>query len=675
MKTICFTLITTSQASGTMSIFKRQFKKANEKDAVAQNAGDTLLLHVSDMGWEMLFTGENGEGESKHIHEDCSLLKIKKPDRTEVIFGRAVKSIKRPERRRIGSIHILLSDHSTILLDDVGGELQSAGTEAIRQMAERQLNCRSASFGVAKLMGAGGEKLLYGMIDASVIRNFMHQLGDLAPKVVNITPSAELLLRQATHLNRPHCSLLMNGYNSQLMFTDMVNDCVLVRVLPIGVMSLPTAVAKHTRVNLKKAQSGLEKRDIIATLNLDDQKSDKGQNLAKGPFHDALMPLLLDLKREIEVTLRYITDQRFGQIPDKIEVFGETSKVNGLVKWLDSTLELPITSGQLNLLSLFKAQNPASTLNLLTGSQGHLVSIGKTNFSYSDGRFVEDEPAKTVQKEDVNDLNKKKGRQLGRSRSERRGKGQNKTTNERGLFGLSFLKFGSGGSTNSAQTQSQSVYYLLIGALFFGILYWAYITFYEDALRRNRNARISYEQALLANNKAIEQLRESSSKLGDLKPRPNPDADKVLWSEKMLAIAKHMDDKMWISDVYLVNESTTYNEQSVSARKLTIEGAVLPSTTGHILEIALYISRLTDDKLFMRDFSHITFEGAAIDTHETAHVVKFTLGAWYDETKVKDEEKVKNGDRPTGKLRKKINRRTDELERVRDGTNLDHVVE
>ena len=76
----------------------------------------------------------------------------------------------------------------------------------------------------------------------------------------------------------------------------------------------------------------------------------------------------------------------------------------------------------------------------------------------------------------------------------------------------------------------------------------------------------------------------------------------------------------------------------------------------------------------MRDFSHITFEGAAIDTREAAHVVRFTLGAWYDGTKIKDEEPEDQSGKPTGKLKKKINPRTQELERVRDGDDLEHLV-
>ena len=149
-----------------MSIFKRQFKKAGVEDSVADADRHSLFMHVSDIGWEMRFTDENGEEGGERRHEDCSLLKVKKPDRMEAIFGRAVKSIKRSDRRRIGSIRILLSDQATIFLDDVGGELQSAGPDIIRKTAEQQLNCRTASYGISELAGAGGSKSLYGMVDA-----------------------------------------------------------------------------------------------------------------------------------------------------------------------------------------------------------------------------------------------------------------------------------------------------------------------------------------------------------------------------------------------------------------------------------------------------------------------------------------------------------------------------
>jgi hypothetical protein len=48
--------------------------------------------------------------------------------------------------------------------------------------------------------------------------------------------------------------------------------------------------------------------------------------------------------------------------------------------------------------------------------------------------------------------------------------------------------------------------------------------------------------------------------------------------------------------------------------------------------------------------------------------VRFTLDAWYDETKVEDEMKDGKGGGSTGNLMQKVNSRTNQLESVRDGT-------
>ena len=119
-----------------------------------------------------------------------------------------------------------------------------------------------------------------------------------------------------------------------------------------------------------------------------------------------------------------------------------------------------------------------------------------------------------------------------RGRKAQPGRGGASTPNKGGLFGLSFLNFGAKGKSEAGKKQSDSVYYLLIAALFFGILYWAYANFYEGAARKHRNARLSYEQALSSNNTAWRQLKERPSKMKDLALRAKQDVDKVLWSEK-----------------------------------------------------------------------------------------------------------------------------------------------
>jgi hypothetical protein len=648
-----------------MNIFKRIIKSPKTQGSTDDGARLSLFLYISDMGWQMQFSGETGAPAGELQSEDCSLLTGTISVRMEAILGRAIKALPKMDRRRIGRIHIMLSDQATVLLDDAGGEFEGANPTALRQMAQRQLNCQSASYCVSKLAMTAGKNYLYGMADAQVLSAMLHQLGDMAPSVVGIAPAAGLLACKAAGLDHPYCALLLDGYNAKIVVTDMVNACVVVRTLPIGIMSLPAAVAQHTRVNLTKAQSGLQQRDIIATLDVANESRDAGQALSKGPFYDAMAPLLRALKREIEDTLRFVTDQRLGRRPAKIEVFGELNKVNGLLNWLNSNLDLPVEAAQQDLFELFTAKDEPSAMNLLTGADGPLVTVGKIKYKFAQDGFVEDVPAPAS---DI-DIGQSPARQGSRRRGPRgRQRGGRPSPDQRGLFGLPFLKFQSGGQSQGSQTTPQGLHYVLLAVVFFGALYGAYIAYYADTLRRHSNAKAAYAQALSANEAARRQLNEDPSKMNDPTLRARRDDDKVLWSEKMLALAGHMDDKMWISEVYLVNETATFNAQSISVRKLTIEGAVLPSTDGHILEVARYISRLTEDRLFMRDFSRVTFEGAAIDTQESAHVVRFTLDAWYDETKVEDEVEGGRGGGSTGNLMQKVNSRTNQLEGVRDGT-------
>lgn len=650
-----------------MSIFKRKIKKATTPGSVGDEGQRSLFLQVSDMGWQMQFISETGGPDGERRRSDCSLMTGEASGRVEAILGQAIKALSRSDRRRLGRIHLMLSDQATVLLDDAGGEFDGASPDALRRIAARQLNCGSASYCVSELKTKDGVKTLYGMADTSILRTLLHQMDDLAPIVAGITPAVALLTGWAARLDRPYCALYLDAYSAKVMVMDLANNLVVVRTLPIGIMSLPAAVAHYTRVNLAKAQEGLQKRDIIATLEIGQKHDEGAQGLSKGPYHDAMAPLLRALKAEVEATLRYATDQRLGQMPDKIEVFGELEKVSGLVNWLNSNLELPVEPAEQDLFELFITADTPPPMNLLTGAEGSLISVGKTKYRFSQEGFVED---KALPAADINIRRASGRRGQGMRDRQRRGgahRGGRGNSDQGGLFGLSLFQSRDGKQSQGGRADPQRLYYLMLSVLFFGLLYWVYISYYEGALGKYRGARIAYEQALLANDTAWRQLKEHRSKSRDPALRARRDDDKVLWSEKMLSIARHMDDKMWITDVYLVNETATYNSQSVSARKLTIEGAVLPSTNGHILEIARYISLLTEDQLFMRDFDRVTFEGAAIDTQETAHVVRFALDAWYDETKVVagTENGTKRG--PTGGLIKKVDRRTEQLEQVRDG--------
>jgi hypothetical protein len=104
----------------------------------------------------------------------------------------------------------------------------------------------------------------------------------------------------------------------------------------------------------------------------------------------------------------------------------------------------------------------------------------------------------------------------------------------------------------------------------------------------------------------------------------------VLWTEKFLALGCYASEALWLTSVYLSKDSK--EKDLIQVKKLVIEGSVLPSYDGHLLEIASFIRRLEEDSrnLFMADFKTITFEGANVDFDDIEEVVKFTIKAWYD---------------------------------------------
>ena len=110
--------------------------------------------------------------------------------------------------------------------------------------------------------------------------------------------------------------------------------------------------------------------------------------------------------------------------------------------------------------------------------------------------------------------------------------------------------------------------------------------------------------------------------------------DKVLWTEKFLALAENMNETMWLTDVYLEVSKRTIGNSEIEEKKLVIQGAVLPSTDGHILQIAEFIERLEQDHAgFMNYFREILFEGAFLDREEADPVIRFAIEARYDATK------------------------------------------
>ena len=643
-----------------MTLFKRGVAKKDDIENMSGSAQSSLYLYVSDAGWWAQLVDVSGEPEGDPQQEDCTELTGDLSERVETIIGRANKALSRADKRRIGQIHLMLCDPKTVFYDNASDGMNRANASAVRQFAQQQLNCDAASFGTSAVavgsVSDDSRKLLFGLTDATVLRDYLNQFKKSAIKVRRVTPAAAVLARDGGLNKGIYCGIIFGAYCATIVAVDGDRHCTVVRTLPIGVMSLVAAVAAATRVNLAKAQAGLAQRDRLAEINLDDKtKEDKAQ-LAKGPFHDALAPLLHSLKQEIEATLRYVAEQRMARLPERIETLGDFDKVNGLRQWLDANLDFEVVPSELDLLDLFRAEEPVMSMNLLTGADGPLVTMGRFHYRYTQNGFVR---LKKARRGGTN-IKPRSRPASRRDRKRQRGQPASRSIRRRG-----------GVEETDLSASQERIYYLALAVLFFGVLYFVYANYYGDVVKRYQRSHSAYTVALQSNSNSRRKFKESQSKTADhaLIVQGDNNYNKVLWSEKMLAIAAHMDDKMWISDVYLTSGSAKVNERDIIVRKLIIEGAVLPSTQGHLLEIAKYIRRLTNDDWFMRDFSQITFEGAAIDATEATHVVKFEINSWYDEAKLLESDK--GGASATGKMMEKAGKRNKKMNKVQKGDPQD----
>lgn len=104
------------------------------------------------------------------------------------------------------------------------------------------------------------------------------------------------------------------------------------------------------------------------------------------------------------------------------------------------------------------------------------------------------------------------------------------------------------------------------------------------------------------------------------------DVDKIFWTQKIITLADLMPNEIWLSAIYMQNDAKNIEGKAVVGETLVLEARALPSSMGHISNIAKYMENLlrTDDD-FKKDFSSIDFGGATIIDENGYKVVNFKL--------------------------------------------------
>lgn len=588
--------------------------------------GLALYIHISEMGWQTQLVGPEGQPASERQSEYGHQLSHVGAAEIEKFISRAVRAVPQGDRQKLDSVLILLDDPGIILIDNRARDFTEGNPAGIRRFGARQLHCELCSFGFwpFEQTAEGKDRHgVYSFIDTQNLRNYLTSLESLAVKTTMVVPLSALMIQAAASNGYGvYCGINVGAYVTMIVLTAPSLGLVAVRTAPIGAMSLVESIAKANSVQTKDVFSTFEKQDYLSRITINDTPNDPS---TESNHERILRPQLKLLHEEIAKSLEYFDVHRVGGRPEQIEVYGQGEIVKGLSQWLAGQLAIPITVAEQSLFDKFLTRSHENPLNLLAGTESGLITVSKVNYRFDEKRFV---PHKPLSERSVIVEQSRRGSREGRKRDGNKTRRQSVSRNLRGRSARE-----TGMSMNS-----EALYFALLAGVALAVVYGGY-TYYEP-VEKSFEAKASAYASSVGKNTQLRQSTQERGEIGYIEA--DREADKVLWSEKFLAIGRYMDNKMWLTDVYLTNVKRVMNNAKISTKKLTMEGAVLPSTEGHIQVISEFIKRLLEDKdnIFMNDFGQIIFEGAAVDENEADRVVRFTIDAWYDKDKPKKIEKA-----------------------------------
>jgi hypothetical protein len=623
--------------------------KINPADGAKLN----LYLYLSDTEWRAQFVSSDGTAASDPMGEAVLIAKDGGKSFADIseIIHRALKEIGNRQIRNIGTVSIVLNDPGITLLDNLDRHFSSANVAKIRQYGTETLHCEEVSygflrFGPAETAGTTttrSDQGVFGFADVGVLRRYLGKLDRLAIKTVLIAPVAQNTIFDA-QLNpgKATCGIYFGARSSVVVIGNAKHASVTTRKLPIGLFSLVDAVADANNVAVTDALTALDRRDCLSQVLLDPSR--QTENHVPGQFERILGEPVRALGNEIDRTLQYFDVQRMGGRPDAIKLYGPVASIQGLANWLGNRLGVEVTDANATILDDLIHRPRTEGLNLLEGAKSPLISLGRVNYAWDKDRFLPehelDSDEAAEEKAAAVIISGKAGakREVPAARSR-----------FTGLFGRAKVKEGPRRPKRTQRRPPQPperqkgarAGFALLAIFAFVFLYGGYTTFIAPKISEFNGLTNAYVRTL-HQNVALRTKKTQATAGNPVKHAVRSHNDKVLWTEKFLALGCYATKAIWLTDVFLTTASTTAAGKAEKIQKLTIKGAVLPSTDGHLLQISDYIRRLEEDRrgLFMGDFKRMTFEGATVDYEDVEEIIRFTIEGWYDKNKRKPVKKA-----------------------------------
>jgi hypothetical protein len=631
---------------------KQDARDGDRNRSTAQ--GVNLYLYLSDTEWRAQFVAPDGIVTGDPIGEEFIVAKNKGASFAESgeIVQRALKQVTERQGSNIGTVSIVLNDPGISLLDNLDSHFSSANVAKIRQFGMECLHCDEVTYGFSRFgpgeitgMATGrADQGVFGFADIQVLRRYLGQLDKLAVKTVLITPVAQnTIFDAASHPDRTLCGIYVGGRSTLVVAGNAAHGSVTTRKLPVGLYTLVDAVAAANNVAISDALTALSRRDCLSQVLLDPGAVGQADNPVPGQFERILGDTVRALGDEIDRTLQFFDVQRMGGRPETIKIYGPVAGVKGLGTWLGNRLGAEIIDANGSILTDLIHRPRTDGLNLLEGAKSPLITLGRVNYAWDKDRFL---PEQEMDADEVAEEKAAAGIIAGKSTGKSAGKPE--TGSDRSRLTKRFRQ----GKTKPENTpsgrsrrrrpppveiqKSERAGYVLLALFAFVFLYGGYNTFIKPKINQFDQITYTYTGTIQKNvslrSKTIRKMEDNP-----VKRLVDRERHKVLWTEKFLALGCYASRAVWLTDVFLTTATTTASGKLENIQKLTIKGAILPSSDGHLLQISDYIRRLEEDKrgLFMGDFKRITFEGATVDYEDVEEIIRFTIEGWYDKNKPK----------------------------------------
>lgn len=641
----------------------------SRKDRSAGPTGNgVMFLHCTETGWRWRIVNPQDEGPPIEKAATHSLTLHNNETWIDAAFRQAGESFGQAESTLVERIHILTDDPAIHYCDTRGKIFKTATRNSpvvLRTYGAQQLNSRKVTFGFADFghTAAGvREAGVVAFADASRAGGCLSRLDKLSTRVAALVPVADLIARRAEELGEgPYGALYVGGHTTHVLAGDPAHGIIVHRVFPVGSITLVEKMAEGSGIAVEEAARSMAARDILAEVKLVDL-SGTNADISRSTSDRILGPMLRQLVQDILETFDYFQCQCISRTPQQIEIFGDFQQVAGLEGFLANALPFELVRS-VELFDLFCRQAGRRRLNVLE-QPGSDLQIGHVPHGFRDQRLV---PLSQITAEHSKaEPATARRRQSGGARGgqiARRGPGQAAGSGGRSRLTDLIARLSGGRDPGPATEPLEEAspakdrqYFMLFGLLAGLLLLVAWQKYDRQAILA------ATEGSNLV--KKIEENSRLHQTVGEGgRGSARQSSDKVLWTEKFLAIGRHLNEHMWLTDVYLTTERRQVKGAEVLSKKLVLEGAVLPSTEGHIKEIAGFIRRLQDDgSQFMSDFREIKFHGSALDQAESDPIIRFSIDAWYDENKrLQSRQEARPSEGALGDMQQKVREREEKL--------------